>query len=220
MHNAFITFKGEKISKSTGGLLTIFDLKEKKIDPLDFRYMVLGSNYRKGIEFSWDNLAPAMNSRIKLRNFIADCKKEKLSENKIDNNYKNQFIECISDDLAMPEALAVVWDMMKSDLEKDVKFSTLLDFDRVLGLDLSLNEPKKYIIKTKTNILSNSLTYKVVVEIKKEEAPEEIINLIEKRIRAKQEKNWEESDRIRDKIKNKGYLVEDLKDSYKIKKIQ
>ena len=67
MHNAFITFKGEKISKSSGGLYTIFDLKEMGFDSLAYRYMILNSHYRNGIEFSIENLKTAEIALNKLR---------------------------------------------------------------------------------------------------------------------------------------------------------
>jgi cysteinyl-tRNA synthetase len=121
MHNAFITFKGEKISKSTGGLYTIFDLVGDGFDPLAFRYMVLGSNYRKGIEFSLDNLKAAEVVLNKLRNYRSDKKGE------INKGYKEEFVDRISDDLAMPEAMAVVWKMLRSNLSVEDKWATLLD---------------------------------------------------------------------------------------------
>ena len=105
-----------------------------------------------------------------------------------------QVIEKISDDLAMPEALAVVWKMVKSDLDLADKKATLLDFDKVLGLSFDK-------------------------DILEEEIPEEIKDLVQKRTEAKINKNWVEADRLRDLIKEKGYLVEDTKDDCKIKRI-
>ena len=188
MHNAFITFKGEKISKSSGGLFTIFDLKEMSFDPLAYRYMALGSHYRKGIEFSVENLKAAEVALEKLRNYKVE------KQGRVNEDYKGEFISKISDDLAMPEVMAVVWKMMKSDLTVEDKWATLLDFDKVLGLNLG----KKI----------------------EEEIPKEVLDLVEKRNQARDEKNWAESDRLREIIRKNGYLVEDLPNSCKIQRIK
>lgn len=189
MHNAFITFGGSKISKSSGGLYTIFDLKEMGFDPLAYRYLVLGSHYRKGMEFSLDSLKAADTALNKLRSYRV----ERLS--KVSEEYKSEFVSKITDDLAMPEALAVVWKLMKSDLTPEDKWTTLLDFDNVLGLSLDK-------------------------EVLEETIPEEILKLVEERKTARDNKNWSESDRLRDIIKEKGYLVEDSQNSCKILKLK
>ena len=188
MHNAFITFGGSKISKSSGGLYTVFDLKEMGFDPLDYRYLVLGSHYRKGMEFSIESLTAAQASLNKLKSYKTD------EIGTVNSDFKKEFIEKISNDLAMPEVLALLWKVAKSDLSAEDKWATLLDFDKVLGLDLDK-------------------------EIIEEKIPEEIEKLVEERQKARDEKNWAESDRLREVLKDKGYLVEDLKNTCKILKI-
>jgi len=187
MHNAFITFKGEKISKSTGGLFTVFDLKEMGFDPLAYRYMILNSHYRNGIEFSTENLKTAETALNKLRSYKVE------SSSNINQIFRQEFIELISNDLAMPEVMALVWKVAKSDLKPDEKWATLLDFDRVLGLDLDK-------------------------EIK-EDIPKEVLDLVEERKNARIGKNWIESDRLREEIKKLGFLVEDLGNTCKIRPI-
>jgi len=189
MHNAFITFGRSKISKSSGGLYTVKDLMEMGFDPMAYRYLVLGSHYRKGMEFSLENLKAAETALNKLRSYKVS------SFDKINQTFKQEFIEAVSNDLAMPEALAVVWKLMKSDIDSQEKWATLLDFDRVLGLNLDK-------------------------EIIEEEIPGEVNKLIEERQEARKNKNWAESDRLRDLIKEKGYMVEDLEKSCKIIKIK
>ena len=188
MHNAFITFGGSKISKSSGGLYTIFDLKKEGFDPLAYRYLTLGSHYRKGMEFSLENLKAAETALNKLRNYKTD------TTGIINSDFKKEFEEKISDDLAMPEVLALVWKVAKSDLSEGDKWATLLDFDKVLGLDLDK-------------------------EIAEEVIPEEILKLAKERQKARENKNWTESDRLREIIKNKGYLVEDFENNCKIRPI-
>ncbi len=190
MHNAFITFKGSKISKSSGGLYTVTDLKDMGFDPLAFRYMVLSSHYRKGLEFSIESLRAAETALNKLRKYRV----KEGSKDKVNLKFKDEFVAKISDDLAMPEALAIVWKLVRSDLTAEEKWTTLLDMDKVLGL-------------------------KLAEEMVKEVIPEAILKLVEDRKKARENKNWVESDRLRDIIRSKGYLVEDLPNSCKIRKI-
>ena len=197
MHNAFITFKGEKISKSSGGLYTIFDLKEMGFDPMAFRYMVLSSHYRKGMEFSLENLKVAERALNKLRGLkpTPNPSLDRAGSYSVNLEYKNEFEEKISDDLAMPEVLALVWKVVKSDLTLEEKWATILDFDKVLGLDLDYAK-QNFII------------------------PEEIIELNNKRIVFRKEKNYEEADELRKKINSLGYLVEDSENQCKIRPIK
>jgi cysteinyl-tRNA synthetase len=195
MHNAFITFKGEKISKSSGGLFTVKDLIDMGFDPMAFRYMILGSHYRKGIEFSLENLKSAENAYNRLLVLWFEWRSSKNTQSGIvDESFKKEFIEKINDDLAMPEALAVVWKMVRSEINNANKLATLIEFNKILGLNLG-------------------------VDSREEKIPEEILKLVEERKEARNNKNWAESDRLREVIKNKGYLVEDLQNQCTIRPI-
>ncbi|MEI8068096.1 MAG: cysteine--tRNA ligase [Candidatus Shapirobacteria bacterium] len=193
MHNAWLILKGgEKMSKSLGNGYTASQLVEMGYDPLAHKYLVLSSNYRKGLEFSFDSLKASQIALFKIRELIN--KWENGGEINID--YKNEFIKVLSNDLSTPEALALVWKLIKDEkIEDKDKKATILDFDKVLGLDLD----KK---------------------VENEEIPEEILKLVDERQKAREAKNWAESDRLRDIIKNSGYLVEDLDNQCKIKRIK
>ena len=192
VHNAFMTFKGGKVSKSSGGLYTVPELVEMGYDPLVFRYMVLGSHYRRGVEFSLDSLEKAKKTLNKLRKIINEWEGEGV----ISDDYRKKFKILISDDLAMPEVLALVWKLVKDkSIEGVDKKATLLDFDRVLGLKLG---------------------EKVSDE---SDVPDEVMRLVEERNKAREDKNWMESDRLRDIIQKKGYILEDSEKNCKIMKI-
>jgi cysteinyl-tRNA synthetase len=188
LHNGFITFEGLKISKSSGGLYTIGELISMGFDPLDFRYLVLTSHYKKGMDFSLDSLKTAKITLEKLRKYQCDKK------GNISIDYLKKFEENISNDLATPEVLALIWKMLKSELSAEDKWATLLHFDKILGLKL---DRKKKVQKI----------------------PLEILELVEERQWARENKKWEESDRLREVIKKKGYLVEDLENNCKIRPI-
>jgi len=189
MHNAWLTLKDGKMSKSLGNVYTVQQLEEMGYDPLALRYLILSTHYRNGLVFSLESLKVAQVALEKIRSYRVDD----LS-GKIDENLKDEFVEAISNDLAMPEVMAIVWKTIKSDLSPIDKWSTLLDFDKVLGLNLN----KK---------------------IEEEEISTEILKLVEQRQKARENKDWGESDRLREEIKKRGYLVEDLQDQCKIRRI-
>lgn len=190
LHNGWLQLKDGKMAKSEGTAYTVQDLGEKGYDPLAFRYMVLGTHYAKGMVFSFEGLEAAQVALNKLRKLVEDV----LEEGKVEEGYQKLFVEKISDDLAMPEVMALVWKLVKDEkvLPADKK-ATLLDWDRVLGLNLG----KKQIV---------------------EEIPEEILKLAEGRKVAKSVKNWAEADLLRDKITSLGYSIEDTATGYVLKK--
>jgi cysteinyl-tRNA synthetase len=189
MHNAFITFNGAKISKSTGGLYTVFDLIEMGHDPLAYRYMVLSSHYRKGMAFSIDSLKASEVALHKIQGFAIGDRGNIIEE------YKNQFETKLSDDLAMPEVLALVWKMIKDEKFSEVdRRATLIDWDRVLGLSFGIEKVEKT-------------------------APGEVTKLADDRLKAKNDKNWAEADRLRGEIEKLGYIVEDKVGGYNLKQL-
>jgi cysteinyl-tRNA synthetase len=192
LHAEWLTFKGKKVSKSTGGLYTISELEKQGFDSLDFRYLTLTTSYRKRLNFDMESLKSARSSFEKLKNIILELKNKKDSKGNI-KQYHKKFLEVMNDDLNIPKALALLWKVLKdSQLGSKEKYSLALNFDKVFGLNL------KY--------------------IKKDIIPEEIKLLAEERENYRQLKNWKKSDEIREKIKNKGFIVEDSEKGYRIKK--
>ena len=192
MHAEWLMNKGEKISKSTGGLYTISELEKKGFDPLDFRYLCLTVSYRKGLNFDLDSLQSAKNSFERLKNIVLELKNKKDSKGDI-KEYKKKFTEAINDDLNIPRALAVLWDLLKyNNLGSKEKYNLTLEFDKILGLNLK--------------------------NIKQKKIPQEIINLAEEREKYRKEKDFKKSDEIRKLIRKKGYQIEDTREGHRIKK--
>jgi len=189
MHGAFLTFKGEKVSKSKGGLLTISELEEQGFNPLDYRYFCLTTHYRKRLEFSLENLKATKTAYDRMKNLVSEIKKDK----KINKKYLVKFEEAINDDLNMPKALAVLWDFLR-DKEADGKYQTIKEIDKVFSLDL-LKEEEKISI------------------------PKEIQLLVKERERARKNKDWKKADMIREKIKELGYVLDDTNKGVIVKKI-
>lgn len=189
VHHAFLTVEGEKMSKSLGNTYTVEDVKEKGYDPLALRYLYLQTHYRQEMNFTWEALEGAQNALNKLRNFIADWE----GAGNLLESYEERFRDAMNDDLNMPRALAVVWEMIKSEELDMNKAKTLAEFDKVLGLGL--------------------------LDFKKETVrfPEEIQELLKKRDDLRKSGKYEEADKIRDEIEEKGYIIEDSASGIKIK---
>lgn len=191
MHNEFLNLKGEKMAKSEGSILTLDALIEKGYEAMDFRYFLLASHYRKQLTFTFEALDNVKNTVHRLKNIVLEIKGEEGEVNQI---YKMKFLEAINSDLGTPEALAVMWEMLRnSKLSNDEKYATLLDFDKVFGLKLD--------------------------EIKEDEVPEEVQKLVKERNEVRKSKDWSKSDELRDKIKELGFKVDDTSEGAKVSKL-
>ena len=201
MHVEFLQVDGGKMSKSLGNVYTISQLQEKGIEPLAFKLFCYTAHYRTKLNFTFEGASSSQKALNRLRESYIKHKNgnEELSDEEI-NAYKAKFLDAINDDLNMPLAMSIVWEIARNE-KKSRKLSDLLDeFDKVLGLDLSNSE--KY-IKEQENI----------------EVPEEVLELVEERKKAREEKKWSLSDELRDKIKDKGYIVKDTKEGMTIEKM-
>jgi cysteinyl-tRNA synthetase len=187
VHAGFLTMKEGKMSKSLGNVYTLSNLEEKKFSPLDYRYLTLTSHYRSALLFTWENLENAKNSYERLKNIISGIKDDK-KENK---TYLEEFEKAINDDLDMPNALQILWKLVR-DEKANGKLQTIKKMDEVFGLKL--------------------------LEKEKQDIPKEIKELAKKREQARKEKNWKLSDELRDKINKAGYSIEDTSEGMKILK--
>ena len=196
LHNEFIILKNNiKMAKSGENFITLNELIKRNYEPEDYRYLCLTTHYRKPLMFSYEALNGAKNSLEKLKSHILEIinsrENKKLNRN---NKYKENFLKAINDDLNTPQALAILWNLVKDvKLDNKTKYELVLDFDKILGLNLD--------------------------KIKKEKIPNEIIKLAEERERARKNKDWKKADKIRDKIKEKGYVIEDTEKGYNIKSL-
>ena len=197
MHCEFLLIDGGKMSKSLGNTYTVQDLIDKGYDPLSYKMLCYTSHYRNKLNFTWEGLSNAQNSLIKLKEGYAKHKEgtENIEETVIEG-YKEKFLEAINDDLNMPVAMSVIWDIIKNPKKSKQLADLLLSFDKVLGIKIDEK-----------------------IEQKEEEIPQEILELVEQRKIARQEKNWALSDELRDKIKELGYAVKDSKDGMTLEKL-
>ena len=194
LHGAFLNIAGgKKMAKSDGDFLTLDKvIHDADIKPLTYRFAACQVHYRKPMEYSLENLKQAEQGLIKLIKQVASLGRKK---GKVDQVFKEKFLSALNDDLNLPRALAVLASVLKSKMLTSDKLATVLDFDRVFGLNLDGAH-----------------------EIIEEKVPTEILALINKRQLVRASKNWAESDRLRLEIDQAGWIVEDTSSGMTIHK--
>ena len=184
MHGEYLLINGGKMSKSLGNVYLLDDIIKRGYDPLVYRLFNFSCHYKGKLNFTWEGIEAASTALTRLR----DGYQKHLTgmadvDGTIISEIENKFHQAINDDLNMPLAMSAVWEAVKYQ-DKSPKIAKLLEkFDTVLGLKIT--------------------------EKREEEIPQEILELVEQRKVARNEKNWTESDRLRDLIAQKGYSVKD-----------
>ena len=182
MHGNFLVLgEKKKMAKKEENFITLQTLIDKGYDPLDYRYFCLQAHYRKELTFHWEGMDSAKKALNRLREKVQTLG---ACEGEIHQSCLEQFESAINDDLNMPQALSVTWDLMDDpDISNADKLITIREFDRVLGL--KLDEPIVHVI------------------------PEKVRELVAERDKARREKDWEKSDKLRDKIEKIGFIIND-----------
>lgn len=191
VHTGFLNVDSKKMSKSLGNFKTIQDIQEAGIPPRAFRLWVLMSHYRTPINFTEEALRGAETALKRFQGLYLALGNE---TGKISTDYQNKFKEFVEDDLDTPRAVALIWDLLKDEnVNPADKKATLLDFDKVLGLGLA--------------------------DLKEEEIPAEVMQIVSEREQARANKDFEKSDELRAKINSLGYEVNDTPEGPKVSKI-
>jgi len=196
MHGAFLNIQGgKKMAKSEENFLTLENaLLKRGIPPLAYRFAAFLTHYRKPMEYSDESIQAAKNGLEHLFNQVREVARGDETPAVAANSvFREKFLEAINDDLNMPRAMAVIQEILKSDISNTDKHATIIDFDRVLGLSLDQVD-------------------------KPQELPVEVQMLVEGRRRAREANNWAESDRLRDETHILGYTVKDTRDGMKLLK--
>ena len=191
LHNEFLLMNGGKMAKSDGGFITLAELEKRGIDPIVYRFFNLSSHYRSKLNFTWDALENSAHTWNKFKNKYFDLGQHVANVN---TDLVDEFYSHVNNDLAMPQALAVLWKVFKSDIDDADKKATLIKFDEVLGLGLAD-------LKEKTADL-----------------PDEIQAFVDEREKARKNNKWDKADELRDKIVAEGYEIEDTADSSRVVK--
>lgn len=195
IHGEFLVLDRGKMAKSAGTFITLQKLIDNGYSPMTYRYLCLTAHYRQQLKFSFEALESAKNSLERLKNIVRDLKakvEETKGEEKIEN-YKEKFKEAVSDDLNVPEGLAVLWNAVRDEnLGAREKLEIIRYCDSVLGLKLLKEE--------------------------EENIPNEVLELANKREEARKNRDWKRADELREKISSFGYYVDDTEKGYRIRK--
>lgn len=190
MHVNFLHDSLGKMSKSNDDFLTLETITSKGYPSLVYRYFLLMTHYRKEVNFSFEALDASLSAYKKLTDYILA---HQGNTGSIDQEYMNIFNEAITNDLATPEALAVLWKMFRDEnISEGNKHATLLAMSNVLGLGL------------------DTITEDHI------ELPEIVKSLLEKRKLAREAKDFTESDTLRNEIETHGFIVKDTSSGQEI----
>lgn len=202
LHTAFMLVAGEKMSKSLGNTYTLYDLTEQNYDTLALRYLYLQTHYRQEMNFTYASLDAAQNAYKKLVLEISRWEDPLFDSGAVPagvvKEFEAKFLDAINEDLNMAKVLAVVWELVKSDMPSGAKAKLLFKFDTVLGLDLQ-------------NMSQQIRLAQGVV-------PGHIQQMVEERQRLRKQHSFNAADKIRAEVEKLGYLIEDAKKGIKIRK--
>ena len=195
IHGAHMLVDGKKMSKSLNNFYTLDDVISKGFDPIALRYLYLQTHYKQETNFTWDALEASQKALGRLRSEVSsfDAPKVGCAE------FEEKFEAAINNDLNMPEALSVVWDLIKSDYPSHAKAESLFKFDEVLGLNLQQVKSSK-------------------LKVKSEEIPEEVQKMVEEREELRKKRKFHLADQVRNKIIKMGYEVHDNNGTSVVKK--
>jgi len=195
VHNEWLLVDGKKMSKSSGNFYTLRDIIDKGYYPLHFRYFNILTHYRKPLNFTLDNLDAAKTTYERIKRKVIELREEKHKGKDLTEIYEEKFLKALNDDLNMPEAVQVFHKVLEDfNFSPKNKLKLLEKFDQVLGL----------------NVRDMKETILVL--------PKEVEFLIEERGKLRKEKQWEKADILRERIKERGYLIEDTPQGSRITK--
>ena len=194
MHNEWVLVDQKKMAKSANNFFTLRDITDRGISPIAYRFWLLMANYRTRVNFVWDALEGAETALKRLYGLYLSLGSEVGQVHEV---YQQKFADFVTDDLNTPQAVALLWDVIKDGNMSDAdKKATILDFDKVLGLGFAdLKEAEEISI------------------------PEEVLKLVEEREEARKNKDFTKSDELRKKINDLGYEVKDTSDGQKVLKM-
>lgn len=190
LHAEHLLVDNTKMSKSKNNFYTTKDIIDKNISLLAFKYLTLTAHYRSKLNFTWESLSAAQNALYNLYEELSAYSKP----GNVLKSYHDGFMTAVNDDFDTPKAIAVIWDMLRSDNAGEDKLATAFEMDKVLGL--SLEE----------------------TWLKSKDMPAEIASMINERENARKAKDFAKSDELRKAIEAKGYLLEDTIDGAVVKK--
>lgn len=201
IHNEHLDVDGTKMSKSLGNVWSLSTLVEKGYSPMSLRFFFLQSHYRSKQNFTFEALEASATAYKRLQNLVNLWAKEvkgNMDLTKINREFKERFIMALEEDFNIPLSLSVLWEVTKSDLLSTEKLATILDFDKVLGLQLEKDS-------SNPSALEISLEAQIIID---------------EREMARLNKDFTKSDELRDRLKQEfGLVVKDTSKGQEISKV-
>ncbi|HPI19713.1 MAG TPA: cysteine--tRNA ligase [Candidatus Kapabacteria bacterium] len=210
-HNEFLEVEGTKMSKSAGNFFTLRDLLDKDIDPIDIRFAILSAHYSSVFNFTFDGITASRKARLRVQDFIYSLfEGQEFVPEKIDyslkteliNSLRNEVFSHLANNLHTPKALASLFSWLNNHTSDSLS-----------------NVEKVDLIIFFSEINNIFVAWDIKKQIKENIIPQEIVDLAELRLKARREKNFKESDILRDKLLDLGYSIKDGKDSYTLEKM-
>jgi len=200
LHSEFLVIKNQKMSKSVGNTKTLENIKKMNINPLAYRYLCLGTHYRKRMLYDEKILQNEQNSYEKLQKKIIEIKKNQTTKDKeqkkTTQKYTNKFLKELYNDINTPKAIAIMWELINDKKTNNkTKLKTLTNFDQVLSLGIKKIKPKK-----------------------EQPIPQKIKQLFKEREKHRKNKNWKKSDEIRKQLNKLDYQIKDTQKKSTIQK--
>jgi len=203
LHHNHLLVDGQKMSKSLGNFFRLEDILAKGFSPQALRYLFLQTHWRQESNFTWEALGAAQTALNELNRQVALLKQQKetnervtLSPEKLQqlDSLRSRFTLALESDLNTPQAVSVIWELVKSNLPAPDKYDLLMTIDSLLGIGLV------------------QITGAAVA------VPPEIQELVAKREILRQQKQFAKADEVRKEIENNGWVVEDLPGGSAIKR--
>ncbi|MCL5439073.1 MAG: cysteine--tRNA ligase, partial [Patescibacteria group bacterium] len=204
VHHNFLVVENEKMSKSLQNFYTVEDIVKKGYDPLALRYLYFQTHYRQEMNFTFEALESAQTALNRLREETSSLEKPEASQGEALRGclkFEQKFKNAIDDDMNMPQALAIVWELLKADYSSSAKAQSLFKFDEILGLNLDQVQSSK-------------------LKVQNEEIPKEIMKLVLEREELRKKRRFHLADQLRNKIKKMGYEIEDKNGESEVKKLK
>lgn len=205
LHNAFILVEGRRMGKSIGNLINLDQIVDRGFSPLSYRYWLLTAHYATPANFTWDALEAAHTALKRLHRYFVE--ELQVQEGVVVKSYQERFHTLVNDNLDTPRAIALVWELVKdSDVSLADKRATLLNFDQVLGLGLR---------ESNTNLHKHlrGEGQKLAVS----DIPADVQKLVAEREAARKDKDFDQADKLREKIIEHGYDVADTNDGPEVR---
>lgn len=210
LHCHHLVVDGEKMSKSKGNFYTLRDLLARGLNPVDLRFFLLSTHYRKMLNFTFDGLEQARASRQRVLDFVYELEHRTLAPGAepeiqgLAEKVLTDFKESLADDLNISAALAVLFDFIR-------------EINSRLSRDLLKQEDAVRVLRTVEEI---DRVLAILQERKEEALPPELLEKIELRQWARKEKNFALADAIREELRQQGIMLEDTKEGVRWKRIK